>query len=203
GLEIFLVVIFNSKPLQNLRRHIGTRTVRNEIVHFFGERRPISQVKLAKNDPNGRQIVVLLLVQLTGSVQRGQCRLIILRLERGFPNIVLRLRRYGTLGEFLQELPKSVDHPPGIVLLPENQSLQLQRRLALVRLRIFGKDNGEIRKRGSVIFALLVGQSALSQGGRNLRSVGKRLQVIRKSFDDAGSVFRLDVAQPKFVRRFS
>ena len=114
----------------------------------------------------------------------------------------MRLRRDRTLGEFPKELPKSVDHPFGIVLLPENQSFQLQRRLALVRLRVFGKDNGEIRKRSSVIFALLVSQSALSQGGRNLRSIGKRLQVIRKSFDDAGSVFRLDVAQPKFVRRF-
>ena len=46
GLEVFLVVISNSEPLQNFRRHICIRAVRHEIVHLFRKLSPILQIKL-------------------------------------------------------------------------------------------------------------------------------------------------------------
>ena len=122
-LKIFLVVIFNPEPLQNFWWQIRAWAVGHKIVHLFGERGPIFQIELAQNDPKRREIVVLLLVQLPGHIQRGQRRLVILCLKRGLADVVLRLRCNRALGELFQELPESVDHALRILLLAKNEGL--------------------------------------------------------------------------------
>ena len=62
-----------------------------------------------------------------------------------------------------------------------------------MRAGILGEDRVQIGKRGIVVFILFLRQSPLSQCGRHLRVIWKRLHVIGKTFDDTGSVLRLDM----------
>src|SRR5207247_9538836 len=64
GLEIFLVVIFNPEPFQNLRWHFhpAIAGLSHEVVYLLGERSPIFQIELTENNSERREIVVLLLV---------------------------------------------------------------------------------------------------------------------------------------------
>ena len=121
-MEIFLVVILNAEPFENFRRHVCSRTTSHEIVNLFRKRGLIFQIKLTQNDPKRREVVILLLVQLSRGVKRSQGGLVILRFERGFADVILRLRGNRALGKFLQQLAKSVDHALGIFLLPQDES---------------------------------------------------------------------------------
>ena len=61
---VFLLVIFDSEPLENFWRHIhpAIAGLSHETVHLFGERGPIFQIKLTQNEPKRCQVVVLFLI---------------------------------------------------------------------------------------------------------------------------------------------
>ena len=78
----------------------------------------------------------------------------------------------------------------------------MQTRFALTGFGIFGEDNVQVCKRGVVVFALLVCQRALRERSGRLRTIREGLHVVSESFDYAGNIFRLDLAQAKFVGCF-
>ena len=95
------------------------------------------------------------------------------------------LRRHGAFGKFLQQLPKGVRHSLRIILLSEEERFLLESGFALLRCRKLRQQRIQIRDRGVVILALLIGQRALSQRRRHLRTVRKRLHEIIERVDDA------------------
>src|SRR5438445_13604195 len=71
-----------------------------------------------------------------------------------------------------------------------------------MRARILRQDHVPIRKRGVVIFVLLVGERALRESGGGLRTVGKRLYKIRERLNHSGDILHLDVRPAEFISDF-
>ncbi len=122
---IFFVVILDPEPLQNFTGHGGGWGRRHKIIDLGRERRPVPQIKIRGNDTNRREIVVLVLIELTRRLERGEGRLIVLCFERGLTDIVLRLCRDRALRKFFEKLAESIAHTFDILLLTEDERFVL------------------------------------------------------------------------------
>src|SRR6266536_2863861 len=71
-----------------------------------------------------------------------------------------------------------------------------------MRARILRQDHVPIRKRGGVIFVLLVGERALRESGGGLRTVGECLYKIRECLNHSGDILHLDVRPAEFISAF-
>src|SRR5207237_457046 len=176
--EILVVVILQAQPLQNFRGDPAIGTRGHERVYFTRQGRPVFDIKKAGDDADGRQIVILLLVQLPRGIERSERALVIFRFEGGFADVVIGLRSDRAFRKLFQQLPERVRHSFRIVLLADDQCLLLKGGFALVCGRIFRQQQVQIFESPVVILVRLVSKGTLRQSRRHLRTI--REQELRR-----------------------
>ena len=82
-------------------------------------------------------------------LQRGR---VILFVESGFADVIMRLRGRGGLRIFLEQLLEGFAHSLGMVGLAEEQRFLLERGFALARLGVAAEQRLQIIERGSYCF---------------------------------------------------
>src|SRR5205085_7484362 len=101
---ILFVVVLESEPLENFGRDSSVWIAGEEAVHFLCQGRAIFQIEKGRDDSKRSQVVILLLVQLPGGIERRQRPFVVLRFKGRLPDVIIGLGRDRAFWKFFQQL---------------------------------------------------------------------------------------------------
>src|SRR5262249_42446147 len=137
-----------------------------------------------------------------GEIQFLDRSLVVLSFEGCFPDVVMRLRTGGRLWKLLEQLLEGRGHSFGIIQLPKDERLLLERGLAFFRLRVTGQQLFQVASGELVLFRLLISEGALRKRGGRLWIIAKRVEEISKGIDRLVRLFGLRETPTQFEGGF-